>query len=157
FGSWTFASIGNPCGTTLAVPRKGAHGKEGRERVKGKGCVWRGLAFRARYRFRGRGTQAKEAFATASFPRSAWERTSGRSAARVAGVRHLRPVVGTGRRASRTAFPRGAWERGERGFQRRFFCSHHERHLRCAVSRSSLPAFAAGPKSSPLLRRTNAS
>jgi len=40
------------------------------------------------------------------FPRSAWERLSGRSASRRAG----RPR----RRASRRPFPRGAWERDGR-------------------------------------------
>ena len=44
-----------------------------------------------------------------SFPRSAWERTSGRSASRIGDAASI--ATGTGRRASGRAFPRGAWER----------------------------------------------
>jgi len=53
---------------------------------------------------------------TISFPRSAWERTSGRSASRAEPWRATDALGSglTGRGASGRAFPRGAWERGAR-------------------------------------------
>jgi outer membrane protein assembly factor BamB len=52
-----------------------------------------------------------------SFPRSAWERTSGRSAARLDTARSAGPTgnYATGRGAAGRPFPRSAWERGVRG------------------------------------------
>src|SRR5262249_2186235 len=52
-------------------------------------------------------------FLFSSFPRSAWERTSGRSASRTA--RRLCPSWGRDAERRRHASPRRAWERGERG------------------------------------------